>query len=428
VDDNSGQRRLPRHHRVSRCRVLLRTCALAALCVLGACAPQANLPQVDAGQVDAEARIQQEMVLRSSVDILDRLDRVGWNIRASSADLCGDTVAYSLGLNFLELDDYAKEKRDIAQHVLGVHWRPTVFQAAPGGPADKAGLRRGDVVAAVAGKKVTDKKHLNESLSELIKTGDPVEMTVERGGAPLTFTLTPAKLCFYPVILSPSADVNAFANGTNITVCTGMMKFVKSDDELAAVVGHEMAHNTQRHIRSKQVNALIGQVLLDLPMILLTGYNPGVGQNIGASMFSPEYEAEADYVGLYYTARAGYDIHNVADVWRRMSIENPKGISMVTTHPSNSQRFVALAADAAEIDRKRAEGRELKPEMKGGAKPAPQNAAPPQAESQKPGGQAAATAAEQTAGEATGQAAAPLPTGQAATQAAGQSTGQSTGN
>ena len=348
----------------------LPACALLALFALGGCAPQTNVPQVEAGAVDEEAKIQHELVLRRSVETLDRLDRVAWNIRANNADLCGERVAYSLGLNFLELDDYSKEKRETVKSVLGVHSRPTVFQAVVNGPAATAGLRRGDILVAVAGEKVANKKQARENLGKIVKTGEPVVLDVEREGELLAFTLTPAKLCSYPVILSNSAELNAFADGDRIIVCGGMMKFVKSDDELAAIVGHEMAHNTQRHRRSKEMNAALGMMLVDLPILLLTGYNPRLGQNIGANAFSPEYEAEADYVGLYYTARAGYDIHNVADIWRRMSIENPKGISIVSTHPSNSQRFVGLAADAAEIDKNRAEGKELRPDMKGDEKKA----------------------------------------------------------
>lgn len=144
----------------------------------------------------------------------------------------------------------------------------------------------------------------------------------------------------------------------------GMLKFVKSDDELAAIFGHEMAHNVQGHIRDKNVNAAIGHLLVDLPVRLLLGLNTNVGRDIGCNLYSPQYEAEADYVGLYYAARAGYDIHHVADVWRRLSVEYPKAITLVSTHPSNSQRFVGLAADAAEIDRKRAAGQPLVPERK----------------------------------------------------------------
>jgi Putative Zn-dependent protease, contains TPR repeats len=356
--------------------LLRRGAPLAVLAALCACSPQAKTPQLDTGAVDAEARIQHEMVLRENVAKLDRLYRVAWNIRAQNAELCFDRQALSFGVNFLELDDYKAERRDVVKSVLGVHWRPTVFQLGPGGPAEAAGMRRGDVVVAVDNELVQHKKKIREAFNAARKKAAPVLVDVERDGELLEFTLTPAKLCGYPVSLRASSELNAFADGDNIFIYSGMLKFVKSDDELAAIMGHEMAHSTQNHVRDKTVNAIIGKVLIDLPTLLFLGVDTHLGERMGANIFSPQYEAEADYVGLYYTARAGYDIHNVADLWRRMSVENPGGITLVTTHPSHSQRFVGLTVDAAEIDKKRAEGLPLVPEMKDAPK---KNATPAEA-------------------------------------------------
>jgi len=340
------------------------------LLALAACAPQANLPPVEEGQVDAEAKIQRELALRGTVAWLDQLQRVGWNIRAKNVELCAERTVYASGVNFLELDDYTKEKRDLVKEVLGISWRPTVFEVAPGSPAAVAGLRRGDIVVGIGGEKVENKKQAAERLGKGITAGKPVSIDVERAGELLELTLTPVKICAYPVRLKFDAVVNAFADGDNITVHLGLMKALKSDDELAAIVGHEMAHNTQLHIRDKSMNAMLGHMLIDLPTVLLTGVNPNVGNRLGYNMFSQEYEFEADYVGLYYTARAGYDVHHVGDLWRRMAMEYPEGISKGTTHPCTSQRYVALTSGAAEIDRKRAQGLELRPEMKAAQKAA----------------------------------------------------------
>ena len=88
------------------------------------------------------------------------------------------------------------------------------------------------------------------------------------------------RICGYPVRLDRSTEINAFADGDAIILCLGMLKFVKSDDELAAVLGHEMAHNTQKHNRNKSVNAAVGQLLVDLPIRLLLGVNTTVGQRM----------------------------------------------------------------------------------------------------------------------------------------------------
>jgi len=355
--------------------------ALAAAVLLAACSPQVKTPELDTGAVDAEAKLQRELAVRSSAELMDRMYRVAWNIRAKNVELCGERVYQALGLTLLSLDDYKKaEQREAVQTVLSVHSRPTVYLIGPGGPADVAGLKRGDAIMSVDGENTETKKRARELLAAALKSGRPAVLEVKRDDAVSAHTLTPMRICGYPVRLDRNTELNAFADGDNIILYMGMLKFVKSDDELAAILGHEMAHNTQKHSRNKTVNAAVGHMLVDLPIRLLLGVTTHAGARMGGQMFSPQYETEADYVGLYYTARAGYDIHNVADVWRRMSVEYPDAITLVTTHPSNSQRFVGLAADAAEIDKKRAEGLPLVPEMKNGPVKAD---APAQAEAEE---------------------------------------------
>ncbi len=281
-------------------------------------------------------------------------------------------MAASFGFTLFSLKSYKNAmQRAAVKDVLHAHDVPTVFLVGPGGPADVAGLARGDVVVSVDGQPVETRKRARELLSEALKAGRPAVLETRRDGATSSHTLTPFKICGYPVLMDPSAEINAHASGDAIYINKGIIKFVKNDDELAAIVGHEMAHNVRQHLRDQDFNAAVGHLLVDLPIRLLLGVNTYAGARVGAQMFSPEYEAEADYVGLYYAARAGYDIHNVADVWRRMSVEYPQIITLVTTHPSNSQRFVGLAADAAEIDRKRAEGLPLVPDLKGASEKKP---------------------------------------------------------
>ncbi|MBI5518425.1 MAG: M48 family metalloprotease [Desulfovibrio sp.] len=360
-----------------KCAVL--ACCLCAM-LLSACAPQANLPVLDTSRVGEEAKKQQELAVRDYMSKLDRMDRVGWALRSANLELCGDVVSYRLGMSYAVAGDFPKEYREALQGVLKVGDRVTVYQLAAGGPALAAGIQKGDVLLAVGGKPVANKKETKAAMDSALAKGTPVQLTLERAGERREMTVTPAKLCGYDIALKQNTMINAFADGKNITIYTGMMKFVQSDDELAAILGHELAHNNQGHIKAKQGNALLGALLLDLPVAILTGVNPNVGGRIGANAYSQEFEAEADYVGLYFTARAGYDISNVPDLWRRMAVENPGAITMGSTHPSTSARFVGLEAAAAEIENKRKAGQALIPETKSAqvAKSAPKVAETPQ--------------------------------------------------
>jgi predicted Zn-dependent protease len=71
---------------------------------------------------------------------------------------------------------------------------------------------------------------------------------------------------------------------------------------------------------------------------------------------------EADYMGMYLTARAGYDVSNAADIWTRLEATYPGASRGSWTHPSNSDRFEAMNRTAAEIAEKRAAGRDLIPD------------------------------------------------------------------
>lgn len=67
-------------------------------------------------------------------------------------------------------------------------------------------------------------------------------------------------------------------------------------------------------------------------------------------------------MGLYLMARAGHDYRNAAAFWRRMATVDPKAIAQASTHPTTSERFVALQKTVVEIDEKIAAGQPLLPE------------------------------------------------------------------
>jgi predicted Zn-dependent protease len=117
--------------------------------------------------------------------------------------------------------------------------------------------------------------------------------------------------------------VNAYVGRQKIHVCLGMLRFVKSDDELAVVVGHELGH---------------------LPTLTSQGL-------VGGSR--REEERAADIRGLLYAHRAGYDIRAGAKVFERMAVELSPGRwdTKQTGHPSHAERVVLAAKISLLLDR-----------------------------------------------------------------------------
>lgn len=177
--------------------------------------------------------------------------------------------------------------------------------------------------------------------------------------------------CYYYFKTNQNDEINSQADGKNIIIFTGMMRFVESDDELAAIMAHEFAHNLMGHVNAQNKNATFGKILgfavdaiADSQGLDTDGEITKAGAEIGALSYSVDFEKEADYIGIYVLARAGYDIKSAANLWRRMSIEDPEGIYNSVTHPSNSARFVALQKAIYEINYKRKHQVPLIPDFK----------------------------------------------------------------
>jgi predicted Zn-dependent protease len=128
--------------------------------------------------------------------------------------------------------------------------------------------------------------------------------------------------------------INAFADGEEISVTTGMLRFVNNDDELALVIGHELAHNVLGHPdyeRGRKDNPILHGMtegaLLDATLATAGTYGrrgralTGIGGNTGKLAFFQVFEREANDLGLYFVQRAGFDPSQAVDLWRRMGMK-----------------------------------------------------------------------------------------------------------
>lgn len=115
-----------------------------------------------------------------------------------------------------------------------------------------------------------------------------------------------------------------------------------NDDELAFVMGHEVAHHIRGHLAKTQESALTGAVLGGLLAVLVGGdagtvdTAQNMGANVGARTYSKDFELEADRLGTIIAFRAGYNPLKGADFFTR--IPDP-GDRFLGTHPPNSARI-----------------------------------------------------------------------------------------
>ncbi|WKK91299.1 M48 family metallopeptidase [Diaphorobacter sp. C33] len=161
----------------------------------------------------------------------------------------------------------------------------------------------------------------------------------------------------WEVNLIGSKQINAFCMpGGKIAFYTGILDQLKlTDDEIAMVMGHEMAHALREHARSRVAKSQATSIGLSLGAQLLgLGDLGNAAANLGTQLltlkFSRSDETDADLVGLELAARAGYNPQAAVSLWRKMGEATGNGgIAFLSTHPSGPDRIRELEQNVPKV-------------------------------------------------------------------------------
>jgi Zn-dependent protease with chaperone function len=163
----------------------------------------------------------------------------------------------------------------------------------------------------------------------------------------------------WEVNLIASQQVNAFCMpGGKIAVFTALLqKLQLSDDEVAMVLGHEIAHALREHARERIAKSQGTGALLSLGAQLFgLGQLGDVAANIGTQLltlkFSRDDETEADLVGLELGARAGFNPRAAVSLWEKMGRESgsSSGTAFLSSHPSGPERMRRLQENIPRVE------------------------------------------------------------------------------
>lgn len=322
-------------------------CAALAAAAVG-CSPTPGVTPI--GPADEAQR------LASLTSLDERVARVAWRLSAANVALC-PAVRQSAGWALHSAKQYSEDLRPHAAERFGLRGDlPGVLAAPPGSPAAAAGLRPGDLLLTADGQSLAAGDHagapswdgLGRNLrvvDEALADGD-ARFRVQRGAETLDLIVRPEPACGYDVQLNPSDELNARADGRRLFISTALAGFAASDDELAVILGHELAHHVLRHRHWSETGGAARQVNAE-------AWRTEGGEG-GA-------EQQADRVGLYLAARAGYDPSVAAPFWRRFGASNWRVRFPQIGHASAGARAQALELVAQEIEAKRAAGEPLLP-------------------------------------------------------------------
>lgn len=141
-------------------------------------------------------------------------------------------------------------------------------------------------------------------------------------------------------IIEDDATLNAFAApGGFIYVYTGLIKYLDTEDELAGVMGHEIAHADRRHSVNQMVKSYGVQVLLDIVLGENQGMLTQIAQNMASLSFSRSDETEADEYSVIYLCPTGYHAAGAAGFFEKIEAEGGSSTpAFLSTHPSPDNR------------------------------------------------------------------------------------------
>jgi hypothetical protein len=368
------------------------TAFLVAVCV-GACATSGTRPAPATPEtVHAAQLAQQEVIITRDLRQQRRVDDVGHKLLAVATPYCTGAVASATGVRFANVNSFPSTYEDAARAV-GFSDTVLIVSVARGSAAARAGIEVGDRVVGVNDGTAPRGPNAASQLARAIAVRGPAapRLTLHHGdttflmdaparsqaraysgGSSDTHVTVPADtVCGYNLIASRKDETNAWADGSNVTVTSAMLRFVVDNDELAAVLAHEIAHTALGHVQAQQQTTIDGSfgAIVDTSAAVRamnargeTGKQP---LDVGSLVFSQVQERDADDVAMYLLARVGRPVGEVTNLWRHVAQHNPSNVKYVGMHPTTKARLARLERAERDMPAKFARGERPTPAVTG---------------------------------------------------------------
>lgn len=256
-----------------------------------------------------------------------RLQKVAAPLLKTNAELCPRTRR-DIGMTVHTVSDYQPSLQPLAEVLMGASDRLSVRTVREGSPADKAGLKTGDMVIGIDGAYMpggfTVQRFFRIASQNAFKS-ETADLKIIRGEKWIKIKVTPETICDYPANVFFNEKANGHTDGQQIIITSELMKTVPDDVNLALIIAHEMAHAIKGHQRKEKA-----------------------------------LELKADRMALIMMARAGYDIDRAISYWRDAVHPHANYQASSKTHPSINERYENFRKEQARIKKLEAAGKVLK--------------------------------------------------------------------
>ena len=283
---------------------------------------------------EKEIILQKKILIKEMADSTRILHNISWPILKKNKDLCKSSNYFSYGIIFATANDIAAKELFLYKELFNNNVKndyfkayktdsfPIIISVASDSPAKKAELKERDIVLEI-NKRNT--RNFRKKLSHELFSENFLEIKILRKDKILIKKINGIKICNYNIQPLPAAMPNAFADGKKVFVTLGAIKLANAVDELAFLIGHELAHNIF-HFKSAGSNEAHTQSIK-------YDDKPKIRELKSILVYSnQEREIEADIKGLELAYNGGFDLKNVNDYWRRLSVFYPELITKASLY------------------------------------------------------------------------------------------------
>ncbi len=287
-----------------------------------------------------------------------RVAAIGYRLADAAKDWCHDKVS-SVGWLLTDRWQYPAKDQSAAALAYNSVWPGSgdiiIAGIAPGSPAERAGFHVGEAVITIDGENLaalaatSDSKKrgtfsrmglIEQAMDRWLADGkaDVRVQNAMRAGQGLavqaTVPVKPATICATRFAVRTSNELNAGADGERVQVTSALVDYAQNDEDLAAVMAHEFAHNILKH-----------RVALNE-----AGVQRGLFQQFGKNArLTRETEDEADRLSVWLLAKAGYNPFAAARLWERFGPEHDGGILRSSTHSNWKTRRDVMRTEADHV-------------------------------------------------------------------------------
>ncbi len=332
-------------------KIYLNLLTLLFVVIISACSNKRvnqpfQFPEISAVDEEKEVFFQKKILINEMISASKLLHQISWPILKENIDICVNKESYSLGVLFATEQDLPEDDSNYFKSLLNKNIEsyylekykassfPIVVSIAKGGPAYKANLIEKDIILEINKQNTTS---FRKKFKKALTSSAIINFTILRDNKIIEKKIRGIKICNYNVQAIPSASPNAYADGEKVFITLAAIKLARTEDELAFLIGHELAHNIYHYnfTKGSEANSLAINYL-DMPKL----------KNLDSFfLFSTQSkEIEADIKGVEIAFKAGYSLENVNDYWRRLSVFNPSLISSSSSvYKSNAFRAIMIS-------------------------------------------------------------------------------------